>query len=295
MISIIICTYNREDCILRPLQALDREDFKDFEVVLVDNNSTDSTASLIRGFHSGHPDFPLRYFLETKQGLSFARNRGLKEARGETIVFLDDDAVPREGYLKNLSRHLEELPEVGAFGGRIVPLFEDCSAPNWLCRWSLSWLSAMDMGDKVKEFKRGFPIGANMVFRSQALKACGLFDTSLGRVEKNLMGGEEKDIFRRLKSLGHKVFYLPDVEVSHIIPKSRTSLDYVRRFADGVGRSERLRSKNEGSYPQRLLSEAFKWIASLVLFVYYLISLRPVCGATLVLFRAHVSRSLLRK
>lgn len=295
MISIIICTYNREDCILRPLQALAGEDFKDFEVVLVDNNSTDSTATLLKGFLSEHPDFPLRYFLETNQGLSFARNRGLNEARGETIVFLDDDAVPCEGYLEKLSRHLVELPEVGAFGGKIVPLFEDCSAPKWLCRWSLSWLSALDMGDKVKEFKRGFPIGANMIFRSQALKACGLFDTSLGRVEKNLMGGEEKDIFRRLKSLGHKVFYLPDVEVSHIIPESRTSLDYVRRFADGVGRSERLRSKNEGSYPQRLLSEAFKWIASLVLFVYYLISLRPVCGATLVLFRAHVSRSLLRK
>lgn len=295
MISIIICTYNRQDCILRPLEALKEESFKDFEVILVDNNSSDRSPELIKDFCQKYPDFPLHYFLETRQGLSYARNRGLNEARGEILVFLDDDALPHKGYLENLSRHLMELPEVSAFGGKIEPLFEDCSAPKWLCRWSLSWLSALDMGEKVKEFKRGFPIGANMIFRSSALKDCGLFDTSLGRVEKNLMGGEEKDIFRRLKSLGHKVFYLPDVTVSHIIPKSRTTLNYVRRFADGVGRSERLRSKNEGSYPQRLLSEAFKWIASLVLFLYYLISFRPECGATLVLFRAGVSRSLLRK
>ena len=243
--------------------------------------------------HTEHPDFPLRYFLEARQGLSYARNRGLIEAKGETMVFLDDDAIPEKGYLENLHRHLEEMPEVSAFGGKIIPLFEGYSAPKWLCRWYLSWLSALDMGDKVKEFKRGYPIGANMIFRSQALKDCGLFDTSLGRVEKNLMGGEEKDIFRRLKSQGHRVFYLPDVKVSHIIPKSRTDLNYVRRFAEGVGRSERVRSKNEGSYPQRLLAEAFKWIASLILFLYYLISLRPVCGATLVLFRVYVSRSLL--
>ena len=293
MISIIICSYNREDCILRPLQALAEESFKNFEVVLVDNNSTDSTAALLKGFLSEHPDFPLRYFLETRQGLSYARNRGLIEAKGETLVFLDDDAIPEKGYLENLHRHLEEMPEVSAFGGKIIPLFEGCSAPKWLCRWSLSWLSALDMGDKVKEFKRGYPIGANMIFRSQALKDCGLFDTSLGRVEKNLMGGEEKDISRRLKSQGQRVFYLPDVKVFHIIPKSRTDLNYVRRFAEGVGRSERVRSKNEGSYPQRLLAEAFKWIASLILFLYYLISLRPACGATLVLFRVYVSRSLL--
>ena len=130
MISIIICTYNRQDCILRPLEALKEESFKDFEVILVDNNSSDRSPELIKDFCQKYPDFPLHYFLETRQGRSYARNRGLNEARGEILVFLDDDALPHKDYLENLSRHLMELPEVSAFGGKIEPLFEKVVSLN---------------------------------------------------------------------------------------------------------------------------------------------------------------------
>ena len=107
------------------------------------------------------------------------------------------------------------------------------------------------------------------------------------------MGGEEKDLFQRIKAAGHKIIYLPELKVEHVIPKSRTTLDYIRRFGDGVGRSERIRSKAEGTYAKRLLAEAVKWCATLVLLFAYCLTLRPECGATLVLFRAHVTRGLL--
>mgnify|MGYP000011252922 FL=1 len=294
MISIIICTYNREAYIGKVLEALSRESYTDFETIVVDNNSTDSTPLVIKDFQSSHPEFPLRILSERKQGLSWARNCGIRAAKGDLLVFLDDDAIPEEGYVERLAENMKAHPQAGAFGGRIIPTFESGEAPKWLCKWSLGWVSGLDMGQRVCYFEgRKFPIGANMGFRRSVLDAVGEFNPELGRNGGNLMGGEEKDLFNRVKAAGYGIVYLPDVCVRHMIPQSRTTVDYVRKFADGVGKSERVRCKNEGSYPKRLLSEAVKWIATIVLFFYYILTMRPSPAATLVLFRAHVTRSLL--
>src|ERR1700761_5932770 len=89
MYSIIICTYNRctflRDTIVSILDAL--HDRSDFEIVIINNNSTDRTEDVVKGFQN---DF-VKYFLETKQGLSHARNRGLAEAKNDILVYLDDD------------------------------------------------------------------------------------------------------------------------------------------------------------------------------------------------------------
>lgn len=302
MISAIICTYNREKYITECLEHLRIACQNNstacqngrLEVLVVDNNSTDSTASLIKGYLASHPDFPGRYVLESAQGLSHARNRGIEEAKGDILVFLDDDSMVAPDYLEQLLKALDSHPDAGAFGGRITPIFEDGKTPRWLCRWSLSWVSGLDMGSKTKEFpKNKYPIGANMGFRRSVLQQTGGFNPELGRSGKNLMGGEEKDLFQRVKATGQKIIYLPELKVEHVIPQSRTTLDYIRRFGDGVGRSERIRSKTEGTYAKRLLSETVKWCATLVLLFAYCLILRPACGATLVLFRAHVTRGLL--
>ena len=169
MISAIICTYNREKYITECLEHLRIAcQNKMLEVLVVDNNSTDSSASLIKGYLDSHPDFPGRYILETKQGLSHARNRGIKEAKGDILVFLDDDSMVAPDYLEQLLKAMDSHPDAGAFGGRITPLFEDGKTPRWLCRWSLSWVSGLDMGAETKEFpKNKYPIGANMGFRQK--------------------------------------------------------------------------------------------------------------------------------
>ncbi len=294
MISVIICTYNRERYIYEVLQSLSVTSLKDFEVILVDNNSTDSTQEKVYDFKEKHPDFPLKVFTESTQGLSWARNRGINESRGDILAFIDDDATVKPDFLENLAREMYNHPQAQAFGGKIVPVFDDCPPPKWLCRFSMGWLSALDMGKDVRSFRgRKFPIGANMGFRREVLHRCGEFNPMLGRNKRNLMGGEEKDLFNRVKAAGYSILYFPDVVVEHHIPQSRTSLKYVKEFAHGVGLSERLRSKYENSYPHRLLEEALKWVATLFLFLFYTITGRPTCAATLVLFRAFVTRSLL--
>lgn len=296
MISAIICTYNREKYIIDCLEHLRLAIPHGVEVLIVDNNSTDGTAELVKNYLGDHPAFPGRYLLETRQGLSHARNRGIAESRGDTLVFLDDDSMVAEDYFERLREGLDKYPQAGAFGGHITPVFEDGVTPRWLCRWTLSWVSGLDMGPSAKAFpKNKYPIGANMAFRRSVLEMTGLFNPELGRSGKNLMGGEEKDLFQRIRAAGHSIIYLPKLRIEHMIPPSRTTTDYIRRFGDGVGRSERLRSKAEGTYKRRLLSEAVKWCATLFLLVGYTLIGRPVCGATLVLFRWHVTRNLLRE
>lgn len=296
MISAIICTYNRKRYIIRAIERLAATKCKDYEIVVVDNNCTDGTAELISCFIAAHPELPVRCFLEKKQGLSNARNRGMQEAKGDVFLFLDDDSMVCGDYLCRLEEYLLAYPQADAFGGRIEPIFDECPRPKWLCRWSMGWVSALDLGDGVRQFEgKAFPIGANMGIRRAMAEKAGAFDPELGRKAGNMDAGEEKDMFRRIRALGGSIWYFPGIEVQHVIPQSRTTLAYVDRFADGVGISERIRSKSEGTYARRLLSEAVKWCGTLVLFVWYLITFRPVCGATLVRFRARVTRGLLRR
>lgn len=294
MISVIVCTYNRERYIVRCIERLTDTACRDYEVLVVDNNSTDGTAELVQAFLKDRPELPVRYFFEPAQGLSNARNRGMKEAKGDVFVFLDDDAFVAGDYLSSIEAFLKKYPEVAAFGGPIEPLFEECPRPKWLCHWSMGWVSAYDMGRKVREFGgKAFPFGGNSGVSREIVEKVGQFNPELGRKGGNMDAGEEKDFYKRIRSLGGKILYCPEMRIRHVITANRTTLEYVDRFADGVGVSERRRTKADGTYTKRLLVEAVKWFASIALFFWYLITFRPVCGATLVRFRAHVTRKLL--
>ena len=295
-LSIIICTYNRKKYVGETLLRLANNRYNgEWELLLIDNNSTDSTASICKTFAAQHPNVPFRYFVETHQGLSYARNRGIKEAQGDWFVFLDDDAFVGENYLERLSQYIQQIPEMDAFGGRIYPLFEDGITPSWLSKWSASWLSAIDKGDEVCIFTKDYPIGANMGFSRKTANQCGLFNTDLGRSGKNLIGGEEKDYFNRIKALNATVYYLPDIAVEHCIPPSRTTDEYICRLGLGVGQSERQRtlaiSKTE--YSKRLFLEAVKWAGTMILWLRYLICFQPQKGNKLISFRTKVTAGLL--
>lgn len=297
MISVIICTYNRARYIYRSLECLAKGSLQadGYEIVLVDNNCTDNTVDEIGRFRSTWPGIDLKYFLETNQGLSFARNRGIRESKGDILVFLDDDAFVGEGYLATIERVMAENPFIDCFGGKITPLFEDGKTPDWYCKWTMSWVSGLDMGDSLIPMGKGYPIGANMGFRKEVFRDCGGFNTSLGRTGKNLMGGEEKDMFFRIRNKGLGIYYIPGIEVSHVIPASRTTDEFIVRFGQGVGMSEKLRCRSKGgsAYVKRLLFEVFKWCGTLVLWAWFLLRGHVSCGNKLVLFRWNVSKKLI--
>lgn len=296
MLSVIICTYNRDKYLGETLQRLAGNHFDGpWELLLINNNSTDSTERICTQFSNDYPNVPFHYIVEKQQGLSYARNRGIQEAKGDWLVFLDDDAFVSENYLEHLSQYIQQLPEMDAFGGRIYPLFEEGITPSWLSKWSASWLSAIDKGDEVCLFTKDYPIGANMGFSKRIADQCGLFNTSLGRSGKNLIGGEEKDYFNRIKALNATIYYLPDIAVEHCIPSSRTTDEYISRLGLGVGQSERQRTLtiSKMAYAKRLFLEAIKWGGTLVLWVGYFMIGQKSKGDKLVSFRTKVTQGLL--
>ena len=278
MISFIICTYNREKYIYECLYRLTKNNYwSEWEIVLVNNNSTDGTAAECKRFEEDFPTLNYQYFVEKNQGLSFARNRGIAEAKGDWLVFLDDDAMVEDDYVVRLLENIEIYPEAGAFGGKIEPFFED-EEPNWYSKWAMGFVSAIDRGDKAHVFPANkFPIGANMGIKREVIEKVGMFNTELGRTGNNLLAGEEKDLFNRIREAGYQIVYFPNIGVKHCIPARRTTKEFVERLAYGIGVSERLRTRSIGAcaYVKRLFMEMIKWGGTMVLLSLYILRLQP--------------------
>ena len=295
-LSVVICTYNRADCILDALHSLVQQTLPRnlFEVLLINNNSTDAMETLCENFGQQSPAFNYRYIVEAQQGLSHARNRGIAEAVGDIIVFMDDDATAEPGYLEKMLAFFAQTPGAAACGGRIYPRFES-RRPHWMSHFLLSLTSSIDLGNKVKVFtRRQFPVGANMAVRKEMFAKYGLFNPGLGRKGNSMDGAEEKDFFYRLIYAKEKIYYLPDAIVHHYVPDRRLTFDFFRRQAIGIGKSERIRSKNisKAEYIKSLIREGLKWGVSVVLFFFYFLTLRPAKAVRLLVFRWHVSRGL---
>ena len=297
MISVVVCTYKRVDFLVKCLVALAEQDFpkNEYEIVLINNNSPDNTDQVCREFIASNPSLHIQYYIETQQGLSYARNRGIELSKGEIVIFLDDDAIARPGYLQKMNLFFDTYPQAVACGGRIYPLFES-ERPKWMSKYLLSLTASINMGDQVKKFSRKkYPVGANMAFKKFVFEKYGMFDVNLGRRGDNLEGSEEKAIFYQLYRDNICVYYVPDAIVDHAIPDKRLTYDYFKRLAEGVGYSERIRAKSisKKEYTKSVCRELVKWGGSFVLFGYYVLTLRPNAGFRLLKFRWYISGKLL--
>lgn len=298
-LSVIICTYNRANYIPGLFKSLVTQtcDKLNYEIVFVNNNSKDNTEEICKQFQIENKGITFKYFNETKQGLSFARNRGIKESTGEILVFIDDDAIASENYLIEILTFFEQNQHITAGGGRIFPKYET-KRPNWMSVFLEPIISVINIGNKNKKFPAGkFPVGANMFFRKIVFDEIGLFNTMLGRTGRNMLGGEEKDIFNRLKNRGALIFYLADAWIYHIIPENRLTQDFIKKQATGIGISEKIRARNINSKElfKSYFKELFKWAASLILFLFYLISFQALKAMMIVKFRYWVSSGLYNK
>ena len=299
MISVIICTYNRQKYIYNVLKSLAEGTMPvaGYEIVLVDNNCTDDTRSEVERFQADFPGVELRYVTETNQGLSHARNRGIKESKGDILVYVDDDATVNPGYLKAYADWFQAHPETDAAGGPIIPRYETGAEPRWMTYLIKRLLTGyLYFGRKPRTFPgSNYPGGGNAAYRKLVFDKVGLYNLKLGRNGNNLGGGEEKDIFDKMKRQGMQFIYLPDAILYHSIPGYKLEQDYFDRVTRGIGSSERARTYWVGqkAYRRRLLSEANKWVVTIALWCFYLITFRPQCGNKLVQFRRNVTKALI--
>lgn len=297
MLSVIICTYNRDKYIYNVLQSLAENTLPSdrYEIVLVDNNCSDNTRGECDRFVRDYPDISFRYFVETNQGLSHARNRGIKESKGNILVYVDDDALVNKEYLQTYADFFEKHSDIDAAGGPIIPQYET-EEPSWMSHFTKALITGYKyLGDKQKEFpKNDYPGGGNAAYRASVFEKVGLFNVELGRKGDSLVGAEEKDIFDKMTTLGMRFFYLPNAILYHLIPEKKLSKEYFDQLTYSIGKSERMRTKRIGpvKYAKRLLSECVKWSASIVLCIGHTILFSPKRGWKLIQFRWNVTKGL---
>lgn len=294
-LSIVIATYNRATLLLDALKSVIRQSApaQEWECVVVNNNSSDNTSECFAEFAGEHPEYNLRIVDEPNQGLSYARNRGIRESVGEYIAIIDDDEHIAEDFVAAYIRLFDDVPEAVAAGGPIVARYPT-GRPRWMsCYTERPIANTMYFGEEVREFPKGrVPGGGNMALRRSAIRRYGVFDTSLGYSGESLIGGEECDLFERLQIADAKYYYVPTAVMYHIIPREKLSKEYFARLSYNVGVSQLRRARLYRRVWRVRFVELSKWVATLLIALWYTITLQWRKGYYLILMRLNISRGL---
>jgi len=245
-ITLIICTYNRCDSLAATLESISHSTLPEgieWEVLVMDNNSSDRTREVVEEFSRRHPD-RFRYLLEPRQGKSYALNSGVQDARGDIVVFTDDDVTVDPNWLQNLTSKLHTNEWAGA-AGRVLRTWT-CPQPPWLSldrRYEkMGWaLVSFDINQEAGELPSAYPpVGANMAFRKAIFSKHGGFRTDLGPRGKeiskpSLKSGsagstagmwEDTEFSQRLFRKGERFRYEPSAVVYHPVIEKRLTKDY---------------------------------------------------------------------
>ena len=293
-LSLVIATYNRAEQLMVTLSsvAAQSKSSVQWESIIVDNNSGDNTKSRVEEFIAKHPKLNILYHFESKQGLSHARNAGIERAKGDIIAFIDDDEriVPDfiDAYIKLFDSH----PKAMAAGGKIIAEYPT-GRPRWMSHYAERPIAnPMDFGDYVRSFPKGrIPGGGNMAMRREVFDKIGVFNTSLGRTGKSLIGGEESDLFERIAKAGMECYYTPRAVMHHIIPAEKLTDAYFERLCYNTGVSQLTRAELHHRTTRLYIGEVMKWCATLLLCLIH----TPAQSKYLIKMRRNISKGIFAK
>jgi glycosyltransferase involved in cell wall biosynthesis len=245
--SVVIATHNRAADLRGTLTSLaGLATAQPWEVVVVDNNSSDATPQVVEKMSGTFP-VPLRYLFESVPGRSAALNTGIAAASGDVIITTDDDVRVDPGWLDIAGGALDQL-QCDYVGGRVLPIWGG-PRPAWLPdRPSPHWavIALLDYGPEPIELTRRMPLGVNMAFRRNAFAIVGGWDPRIGRKAGTLLGQEVREWCIRAKARGVRGFYVPEMVVRHIIPADRLNKRYYRRWFYWRGISRALLYQQHG-------------------------------------------------
>ena len=227
VLSIIICTYNRVDFLKKCIDSILKQISTNngIEIVVIDNNCNDGTKEYINSLNSTY----INYFLETKQGLSHARNKGIEVSKGGFLAFVDDDATIDEKWLKSLLYHLKKQNINHIYGGPIFPNFE-VNCPTWIDDeyFIRKFKSSDGYLDKLTA-QDGFS-GGNMCIPKNIFDKVGVFNTDLGMQGKEMGLGEESELFFRIHNQIKqvKLYNINDMSITHFEAKFKLEKKYLK-------------------------------------------------------------------
>ena len=234
-ISLVICTYNRAATLADALESLLEQtaDESVFEIIVVDNNSTDETRAVTLSFAERRRG--VRYILEKSQGLCFARNAGFRAATSEWVMYLDDDIHAHRNLVER-ALHVIERYGFDCFGGLCLPWYKS-GRPRWLHDRYV--INSVDPNIETGILREGYAMGALVVFRKSILEELGGFAIEHSRfvgMSKDRLGyGDETVVQVRMRERGHTIGFDPELRVDHLVQESRMHpMWFLRmRFAKG--------------------------------------------------------------
>jgi glucosyl-dolichyl phosphate glucuronosyltransferase len=237
---VVVCTRNRAallDDLLDTATALRIPGRVDWELIVVDNGSTDGTPNVVRRYEGR---LPVRRVEEPRIGLSHARNRGVAEARGRYLCWTDDDVRLDPGWLAAYLTAFERHPDAAVFGGRILPDIE-APTPRWFARCSDCWpltgvIAKRDMGNDEFEVSllHATPYGANFAVRAEEQRRFS-YETGLGLMGDHGLVAEETQLIYRIISAGGSGWWVPDSRVFHRIGPGRQTWRHVLAYFIRLG------------------------------------------------------------
>jgi glucosyl-dolichyl phosphate glucuronosyltransferase len=229
-ITVILCTFNRCEILANALESVARSilpDAVDWEVLVVDNNSSDRTSDVVRSTSERYPG-RFRYLFEPQPGKSRALNAGIREARGNLLAFIDDDVVVEPTWLQNLTAALNK-GECAGVAGSILPE-GSFSPPRWIPLKDQHALAPLAIFNPDREAGplNESPYGANMAYQKRVFGRYGGFRTDLGPEpgSGNPQKCEDSEFGHRLLTAGETLRYEPTAVVYHSVPSNRVQKKY---------------------------------------------------------------------
>ena len=243
--SVIIPSYNNSFLLEKAIISLIYQTLpgNEFEIIVVDNGSTDNTKNLVTEFIKKNPNHYIRYFYDDEPGLLTGRHRGANEAKTDILVFIDDDIEAFPEWLSSIVETFED-PSIHLVGGKCLPLY-DAEVPGWeKSLWIKTneytanfFYSLIDQGDEIKDCDANLIFGLSFSIRKQTLIDLGGFHPDV--IPKNYMkflGDGETGLTMKLKNKGLRAVYNPNVAVYHHVTSSRLTMEYIekRQYYQGV-------------------------------------------------------------
>lgn len=241
--TIAIATFNganRFPEVLDKLRQQTKIESINWEIIVIDNNSKDNTSQIFQKYlQTWNLEIPLRYIFEPEQGLDFARNRALTEAKGELIGFLDDDNLPHKNWVAAAYNFAKTHLNAGAFNGQVHGLFEIPPPEN--LKPILPFLAIVERGSKPSRYQlkqKILPPGAGLVIRKQAwLENVPEKLKLTGRIKGNSLSGEDVELLSYIQQSKWEIWYNPAMEIDYKIPAKRLEREYLIPMLRGVGLS----------------------------------------------------------
>jgi glucosyl-dolichyl phosphate glucuronosyltransferase len=245
-ISVVMSTYNRCHLLDQDISALLEQTTNglQYEIIIVDNNSTDRTAEKIAAY--ARQDSRIRYVFEGRQGVAYGRNAGIAAAQAGLIAFCDDDVYVANDWVQKMYDTLARYPAAEFVGGKVVPVWKQ-PPPKWLLS-NMAPLALQDYGHqpmRVSMQNARCLVSACLGVRRRALDRAGLFPLATQRIKDSVGSSEDYEWELEVWKYGGHGMYVPDLICYCEIPASRLAKSYHRKWHLGHGKFNALARRRD--------------------------------------------------